>query len=142
MNGLGNLAFHHFGMAARDAGQALKTLAALGYECGSQVHDPLQGVNLNWCVMAGQPAVEVVSPADGQDGPLAAILANQGTSFYHLCFETPEDAASCVKRLSSGGLRVVTVRQPLPAVLFGGRLVSFHMVQGFGLVELLESAGT
>ena len=135
---LPGLGFHHFGMAARDAGAALRTLAALGYQCGPQVHDPLQGVHLHWCTRPGQPAVEVVSALEGQDSPLGAVLASQGTSFYHLCFEAPEDTAASLARLRDEGLRIVTVRPPLPAVLFGGRQVSFHVVQGFGLVELLE----
>lgn len=138
MNSLPGLSFHHFGMAARDPARAMAFLGSLGYECGPPVHDPLQDAVLHWCVRQGQPAVEVVSaPATGQ-GPLAALLAQQGTSFYHLCFEVEKSLEASLADMAAAGLRIATVRQSLPAVLFGGRRVSFHVVQGFGLVELLE----
>ena len=82
--------------------------------------------------------MEVVSPGPGENGVLGKILAAQGTSFYHLCFEIDESTDETLSRLAKEGIRAVTVRQRLPAVLFGGRDVSFHMVHGFGLVEFLE----
>ena len=77
--------------------------------------------------------------ATDPNGPLRSVLAQAPSSFYHLCWEVPGTDAA-LAHWAAAGLRVVTVRAPLPAVLFGGRRVSFHVVQGFGLVELLEAA--
>lgn len=140
MSALPGLAFHHFGLAAREPERAAAFLAATGYRCGDVVHDPLQGVDLRWCERAGSPSVEIVSPTPAGDGPLASVLAAQGTSFYHLCYEIDDSLDVVLARLQSEGIRLVTVRAPLPAVLFGGRRVSFHVARGFGLVELLEPA--
>lgn len=137
MTQVGTLRFHHFGLAARNPARAVEFLRALGYSCAEPIHDPLQGVDLRWCTRADAPPVEIVS-AVGDQGPLASILAEQGTSFYHLCYETAGTTASAIDLMRSQGVRVLTVREPLPAILFGGRLVSFHMVQGFGLIELVE----
>lgn len=132
-----NLLFHHFGLAASNPGKAVEFLRALGYSCAEPVQDPLQGVDLRWCTRADAPPVEIVSSGD-DPGPLASILAEQGTSFYHLCYETAGTTVSAIDLMRSQGIRVLTVREPLPSILFGGRLVSFHMVQGFGLIELVE----
>lgn len=135
---LAGFRFHHFGLAASQPDRAERLLQGLGYTCGSALHDPLQAVWLRWCSHPTAPAVEIVSPTE-EAGPLARVLAGQASSFYHLCWETDLCSEDAVKVLKAGGSRVVTVRAPLPAILFGGRRVSFHSVQGFGLVEILES---
>jgi len=140
VNPLPGFHFHHFGLAAREPARALDFLDAMGYRHGEAVWDPAQGVLLHWCEKSGAPAVEVVSPPAGEDGPLSAVLAAQGTSFYHLCFETDVPLDVALDRLASSGIRLVTVRAALPAVLFGGRKVSFHVARGFGLIEILEPA--
>lgn len=139
MIGLDGFRFHHFGLAAADPDRAVGAAALLGYVCGPSIHDPLQRVNLRWCEHASSPPLEIVSPV-GAQGPLATILAEHPTSFYHLCYETGFDTDAALHELRSAGARVVTVVPPLPAVLFNGRRVSFHTVRGFGLIELLEGA--
>lgn len=131
------LRFHHLGLAARDPERAAAFVRLSGYEVGPSIFDPLQRVNLRWCVREGQPAVEIVSPADA-DGPLAGVLASNPSSFYHLCYETEGASDDTVVAMRAQGMRTVTVVPPTPAVLFGGRRVSFHVVHGFGLIELLE----
>jgi methylmalonyl-CoA/ethylmalonyl-CoA epimerase len=141
MTQVGMLRFHHFGLAARIPARAVEFLQTLGYSCAEPIHDPLQGVDLRWCTRANAPPVEVVSAIDDHS-TLASILAEQGTSFYHLCYETAGTTASAIDLMRSRGARVVTVREPLPAILFEGRLVSFHMVHGFGVIELVEPSLT
>lgn len=129
--------FHHFGLAAANPDAAVAFAASVGYRCGAQVFDPLQNVYLHWCEHASAPSLEIVTPT-GPDGPLKRILREQPSSFYHLCYEITTDAATALGQLRAEGLRVMTVLPPLPAVLFAGRMVSFHLVRGFGLVEFLE----
>jgi methylmalonyl-CoA/ethylmalonyl-CoA epimerase len=133
-----NLKFHHFGLAARDPKQAANFLQLSGYDCSVPIFDPVQNVFLRWCQKQGTPSVEIISPT-GSEGPLANILASQTTSFYHLCYEIDLGSSSMVESMRKCGLRIVTVMPPKPAVIFEGRKVSFHIVYGFGLVELLES---
>lgn len=130
--------FHHFGLAAAAFEPAAAALRAFGYAIGERVHDPLQDVDLAWCTHAQFPAVEIVLPVS-PDGPLAKVLAARESSFYHLCFEAPGLLDAALDALRQAGLRTLQVREPRPAVLFGGRRVAFYLVQGFGLVELLET---
>lgn len=139
MNALAGFRFHHFGLAAADPVKAAEFAARLGYSCGPEVFDPLQDVRLRWCEQSLSPSLEIVSPAS-PDGPLKRILLNHPSSFYHLCYEISSDTEVALDALRTDGARVVTVVAPVPAILFGGRRVSFHMVHGFGLIELLEQA--
>lgn len=135
MPGFG-LAFDHFGLATRDADRTLKFLRALGYGTPEATHDPLQDVNLVYCEHRSMPPVEVVFAAS-ETGPLDAILAQQPQCIYHMCFRT-SDLAATLKSMKAAGHRVAVVAEPKPAVLFGYRHVSFYMVRGFGLIEILE----
>lgn len=134
---LAGFRFHHFGLAASNPDKAAAFAATLGYSCGPSVFDENQDVYLRWCEHASAPALEIVSPA-GSEGPLRRILQDQPSSFYHLCYEIAGATPLALENMRASGVRVLTVLPPVPAVMFGGRKVSFHMVSGFGLLELLE----
>lgn len=138
MTSLSALRLHHFGLAARDPARAEAFLAAQGFTCEHNVYDPLQDVFLRWCERSESTPVEIVTPSQN-DGPLARVLSQQGSSFYHLCYEVDWPLDEAVLKIREAGMRIITVRPAMPAVLFGGRCVSFHVIQGFGLVELLEA---
>lgn len=131
------LTFDHFGLATRDSETTLSFLRGLGYRTPGAVHDLLQRVHLVLCEHATMPAVEVIYAA-GAVGPLDAILLHQPQSIYHLCFRSRNLGAS-LQSLKAAGQRVMRVSAPQPAVLFGGLSVSFYMVRGFGLIEIIES---
>jgi catechol 2,3-dioxygenase-like lactoylglutathione lyase family enzyme len=137
LDGFG-LAFHHLGLAVRAPRRAQAFLHALGYRSGDPILDPEQNVNLVWSEHPRMPAVELVYPTD-TPGPVTELLARQGESIYHTCFET-SDVAAAVAAMNGAGHRVVCVRDERPAILFGGRPVSFHFIAGFGLIELLAAA--
>jgi hypothetical protein len=135
MQGFG-LQFDHFGLATSDADKSLSFLGALGYQVPEAVHDPLQRVNLVFCTHPEMPSVEVIYAA-GEEGPLQAILAHQPQSIYHLCFRS-RDAASSLAEMKEAGYRSLVVSPAKPAILFDSLCVSFHMVHGFGLIEIIE----
>ena len=131
------LAFDHLGLATRNAKQTLAFLRGLGYRSPEPVYDPLQRVHLVLCEHAAMPAVEVIYAAGDEVGPLDAILAQQPQSIYHLCFRTP-DLTQTLAAFKAASHRIMVVSPPQPAVLFGGRRVSFYMVRNFGLIEIIE----
>ena len=127
--------FHHFGLVTADPAATRKILAAMGYDVGAPVHDPLQNVMLYWGTHPTFPAVELISPAD-TPGAVSELLKKGKQGVYHLCFEV-DNLESELAGLSAHG-RVLPVSPPKPAVLFNQRRVSFHFVENFGLIELLE----
>ena len=133
---LAGLSFHHHGLALRHDDDAVLFLAGLGYAIGELVEDLVQDVRLRLCTHPAMPAVEIVLPGSGA-GPLTGLLKRHDQLLYHTCYETA-DRAQALAAIEAAGLRAVEVLGPTPAVLFGGRLVSFHTVMGFGLIELLD----
>jgi hypothetical protein len=134
--GLSGLTFHHFGLAVGTPGEAFRYLQALGYTEGNTVFDPLQRVNLAMRHHQAMPDVEVIWPGDGPS-PIDKLIKRSGTMIYHLCYACPQPDAA-IAALEAAGLETMLVSPPTPAVLFGGREVSFHIVSGFGLIELLR----
>ncbi len=134
------LTFHHFGLAARDPEQALGALRALGYDCGDIVFDPEQNVRLALCRHAEMPSVEVIAPGSDGKSPVDRLVGKHGSGIvYHLCY-TAKDLAGTLAAMEKAGLHVTCVMPPTPAILFGGERVSFYMVDGLGLIEIIEDA--
>ena len=83
----------------------------------------------------------MISPATAGQGPVAAILETRPDGLvYHLCYTTM-DLDHTLDRIEQSGLRPFEVSPPKPAVLFGGERVSFYMILGLGLIELIEGRG-
>ena len=134
MNEFG-LRFHHLGLAVPSPDPAFDFLAALGYRAGDQAFDPLQNVNLAMRHHDVMPDVEVIWPGDGPS-PIDQII-KRGHMIYHMCFVT-DDAAWSLAAIQAAGHRVFSLGEPKPARLFGGVPVSFHRVDGFGLIEFIH----
>jgi catechol 2,3-dioxygenase-like lactoylglutathione lyase family enzyme len=130
------LRFHHFGLAVPDVVPALRYLDALGYRAGEPMLDPLQCVNLALCRHAEMPHVELVWPGAGPS-PIDQLLKRRGPHVYHLCYSAPS-AATAVAAIEADGFNVAVISEPKPAVLFGGRAVSFYNIAEFGVIELLD----
>jgi methylmalonyl-CoA/ethylmalonyl-CoA epimerase len=132
------LDFHHLGLAVRQPEKAKQFLSFLGYHIGQPVYDPLQKTHLIMCTGDhGMPDAEIIYPGE-EPGPLQALLEGRNELIYHICYQT-DDVEGSVNRIRDCGIRASLVSPPKPAVLFEGRKVSFYMVAGFGLIELLEN---
>ena len=137
MNAFG-LAFHHLGLATKTPALAAGFLKGLGYRIGPEMFDPQQNVNLMMCEHTTMPAVEIISPAGGK-GPVSGLLATHSSGLiYHSCFTT-DDLKASLQKLENAGLRILCVAPPKPALLFEERAVSFYQINGFGLIEILET---
>jgi methylmalonyl-CoA/ethylmalonyl-CoA epimerase len=135
------LSFHHLGLAVAKPEPALTFLQGLGYKVGKLVFDPLQDVNLQMCEHPAMPLVEVVCPGKG-GGALNALLTRSGEGLvYHVCYRTADLAASLGAIEAQPGLRVLCVSPPTPAVLFKGEPVSFYVIKGVGMIEIIEGTG-
>ena len=131
----GLLTFHHNGLAVAEPSQASLFLNMQGYRAGRTLFDALQGVNLAMWHHPHEPDFEVIWPGD-RPSPIDKIVKQHRSLIYHCCFETNCRSAA-VERMEREGLFVATVSAAAPAPLFEGREVSFHLVDGFGLIELL-----
>jgi methylmalonyl-CoA/ethylmalonyl-CoA epimerase len=130
-----DILFHHLGMAVRSFAPARDFYVLQGYVAGDPIVDPLQEVELLFCTRTGAPSIELVRPLHNRS-PVANYLKSQEECLYHVCFEVSDLAAALAKVYYER--RYICVNPPKPAVLFGGRRVSFYYAKGIGLVEFLE----
>jgi len=129
--------FHH-------VGYVVKSIAEVGEEFsksigaqwdGKIIHDPLQEAKVTFLFWGnGQgPSLELVEPA-GDKSPLHRFLA-KGGGLHHVCYEVDSLATQLQQSRSAGCL---VVREPLPAVAFGGRKIAWVYTRQKLLVEYLE----
>lgn len=130
-------AFHHLGLAVASPDEAFEYLAVLGYVEGNRVFDPLQRVNLAMRHHPLMPDVEVIWPGN-EPSPIDKLIKRNGPIIYHLCYGCADPEAA-LGALSDAGLTALLVSPPTPAVLFGGKKVSFYQISGFGLIEMLQT---
>lgn len=132
------LSFHHFGLGVADPASAQRFLSVMGYTLEPLVYDPLQNVRLGMAYHPTMPAIEIICPGNGP-GPLDKVLATHPEGLvYHLCYVTDDLDATLDALEAEEAFRVHCISDPKPAVLFDMRPVSFYMVTGFGLIEIVE----
>lgn len=132
------LAFHHLGLAAKDPEAAAHFLSGLGYRIGPTIVDPLQNVRARLCAHDRMPDVEIISPGEGA-GPLDKLLSvHKDGLVYHMCYTSADLDRSLEAMESDELIRVHSISPPTEGVLFGGKRVSFYLVEGVGLIEIIE----
>ena len=132
------LSFHHLGLAVPEPESAIRFLKGLNYQIGDLVYDPRQDINLILCRSSEMPVIEIVFPAKVPSVIDKILEKNRDGGIYHTCFESQnvQESLSSIKR---DGIRFITILPPTPAILFEHRPVSFYLVQGYGIIEILEA---
>lgn len=129
------LIFHHLGLATKQSKKATKFLEGLGYAVSKNVFDAVQNVNLIMCTHPSMPDIEIIYPSP-TSRHLDIILKNNSESIYHICYSC-KNLSDSLEKIKAGN-RVITISERKPAVLFSNKFVSFYMVAGFGIIEILE----
>jgi methylmalonyl-CoA/ethylmalonyl-CoA epimerase len=104
---------------------------------GKIIHDPLQAAKVSF-IDGPNPfcaTVELVEPA-GANSPVERFL-QRGGGLHHLCYEVAQLEEQLKLSRSMGAM---IVRQPLPAVAFGGRRIAWVFTKEKLLLEFLEAA--
>ena len=130
---------HHVGYVVRSIEDSAASFArSLGLEWDKQIiHDPLQGVRVSFfrSVSVDNPAIELVEPKS-ETSPVYRFL-ERGGGLHHLCFEVDDlESQLRLARLNHD----LVVREPLPAVAFGGRRIAWVYTREKLLLEYLERA--
>jgi len=129
--------FHHVGYGVASIAAVAHDFArSIGAPWdGVIIHDPLQQARVTFLRRAGPetPAIELVEPA-GEKSPLHRFVA-KGGGLHHICYEVESLEAQLDQSRAAGCL---IVKNPLPAVAFGGRRIAWVYTPQKLLVEYLE----
>ena len=130
-----NIKFHHYGLAIKTFKQAELFHKNIGYTINDEVYDSEQNVILKLCTSETFPNVELVKP-NNSDSPINGFLKSTNEIIYHVCYEVNLKKNPIAKIFSKNEFTCVS--KPKPAILFGGRNVSFYYLKNIGLIEILE----
>ena len=128
------MVFHHVGIAVHSIEETAKWYVGMGYSLTDTVEDPVQNVRIAFLKRDDSPLLELVQPVD-KTSPVCNILKKVGVSAYHFCYETA-DIQKTIEDLEKQEFRVLV--EPVAAIAFEHRKISFLYHLQMGLIELLE----
>jgi len=133
----GEVKLHHIGFVVDSIEESAVSLAmSLGASWDKNVIcDAVQKVKVTFLKghYSPEPMIELVEPA-GPDSPVSRFV-ERGGGLHHVCYEVEDleaHLAYCKK------VRTICIRQPVPAVAFGGRRIAWAITPKRLLVEFLE----
>ncbi len=129
---------HHVGFVVasiRDTAPPMAVLLGCEWD-GNIILDPLQQAHVTFLRSrnVADPLFELVEP-EGHDSPVHKFL-ERGGGLHHVCYQVEDLEQQLQHSRSSGAL---VVRQPAPAVAFGGRRIAWVFSKTKLLVEYLEA---
>ena len=101
---------------------------------GEPIVDPLQDVELQFLEDERGQRIELIRPVSARSPAARALAAGGGVN--HICYRVA-DLRAALASLNGDGAK--TVREPMPAVAFNGRLVAFLYTPQRELIELVEA---
>ena len=125
--------FHHLGYACASIKKERDFFCFLGYRQEGEVFaDPIQGVS--GCFLNGPgPRIELLENLPGATTLTPWLSA--GIRIYHFAYRVA-DLEGAIDWARS--LRAKVIAEPVPAVAFAGRRVSFIMFRNRLMLELIE----
>jgi methylmalonyl-CoA/ethylmalonyl-CoA epimerase len=132
------LKLHHIGFVVRSIQECAESFAlSLGATWdGNIVFDPLQRSRVTFFKGhdPADPLMELVEPG-GPESPVTQFV-ERGGGLHHVCYEV-SNLDSQLRFCQSVG--TIIIRQPVPAVAFGGRRIAWGITKKRLLMEFLES---
>lgn len=100
----------------------------------TEVHDPIQRVDVQFGFSPSGPVIELISP-HGEDSPIKEVLERRVNVLNHVAYRVAA-MDEAIERCR--GLGYFPVSAPAPAVAYGGRLICFLYSPADFLIELVE----
>jgi len=126
--------FHHVGIAVNSIEETAKWYISIGYSITKIIEDTFQNVHIAFLKKDNSPLLELVQPID-KTSPVCNILKKVGVSAYHFCYET-NNLQETINDLEKRDFKVLV--EPVKAIAFNNRKISFLYHIDIGLIELLE----
>lgn len=124
---------HHIGIATKDVEATTSLLEYLGYHAGNTAYDENQNVNVRFLYSDVAPTVELLF-GGGQRSSVDSIIEKNGTSVYHLCYETEDMDKTVSEMRDQGYIPIGTKKESL---IDGKKVLFLYHIDNV-MIELLE----
>ena len=127
---------HHIGVACKDVEATTALLIKMGYSAGEIMFDSNQNVNVRFLENSVSPKIELLFGTGEGTSPVDKIVAKNGTSVYHLCYEVDNIKKAVNEMRADGYIPISTAKSSL----IEGRNVIFLFNADNVMIELLEGS--
>jgi methylmalonyl-CoA/ethylmalonyl-CoA epimerase len=134
-NKLLDLRLHHVGIVTSDTKASAQYFNYLGYESQGFIIDEIQVVGIEMLMKENELLIELVQPINN-NSPVMQFLFKNGVCTNHLCYEVDDIEETII---SLRKLNFLKLFNPVPAIAFQNRLITYLYNKNVGLIELLES---
>ena len=130
---VGEIEFHHIGVASKDIEKDLSVFSLLGYTKSSEIfEDTTQGIRGVFLEAKGQPCLELLSNLEGRD-TLTPMLES-GNKMYHFAYMV----ADIEKALDTFIKTKAKIVSPLKQSTHFGKRICFLLLPNMYIIELVE----
>ncbi len=132
---LANALFHHIGFAVQAIDKAKSFWLMAGYTLSDSVVEPVQKVRVAYARKEGFPTVELLEPID-ETSPVCKILAKNGNTPYHLCYEVASIKETISEARKDG---FMPLGRPVPGHGLDDAIMVFLYNKDVGLIQVMET---
>jgi hypothetical protein len=128
------ITFHHIGIIVSSLSDFEAKM--LYEEKVAQVFDPIQNAHLALYKNYSDSYIELIQPIDEQSFTWNFLKKSGHYGYHHMCYEV--SSAAVLKDIQQK-YRLLPILEPVPAVLFNGKLVAFFYSRNKAIIEFLIS---
>ena len=126
----------HIGYAVKDIQQTARHYVCVGWELSEIFEEKVQNTKIAFLTKEGFPTIELVSPLNLTKSPVDNILAQNGVSPYHICYEV-DDIEQAVEDLYEEDFKPLFL--PIESVAMGNRRICYLHHLEVGFIEIVET---
>lgn len=127
--------FSHIGYAVKDIQQTARHYVNAGWTLSEIYLEKVQNTKIAFLYKEGFPTIELVAPLDETKSPVDSILAHDGVSPYHVCYEV-NDIEQAVEDLYDEDFKPLFL--PVKSVAMDNRKICYLHHLEIGFIELVE----
>jgi methylmalonyl-CoA/ethylmalonyl-CoA epimerase len=126
---------HHVGVVTNNTENTAKTFIEIGYSSSGRIIDNIQNVAIELLINESNVIIELIEPLDN-NSPVFNFLKKNGVCSNHICYEV-ENIVKVISELKKK--KFICLFDPVPAIAFKNRLITYLYHKDAGLIELIES---
>jgi len=125
----------HIGYAVKDIWQTANHYIDVGWRMSKIFEEKIQNTKIAFLEKEGFPTIELVSPLNESKSPVDNIIAQNGVSPYHICYEV-DDIEQAVEDLYEEDFKPLFM--PVASVAMENRKICYLHHLDIGYIELVE----